>query len=64
MPQINDVMFDRLRTLGYTGALPDMLAAYLAAKGVSTKRELYIANGYTTGAISDFALAFWPTAPA
>ena len=64
MSQINDVMFDRLRVLGYTGALPDMLAEYLAAQGVTTKRQLYEANGFTSGHISDFAITFWPTAPA
>ena len=64
MSQINDVMFKRLRELGYEGALPDMLDEYLAAQGVENKRQLYEANGFTSGHISDFAITFWPTAPA
>ena len=59
--QINDAMFDRLRGLGYTGALPEMLFAFLTAQGVSTKLELYKANGFTSGHINDFALEYWST---
>ena len=62
--QVSDAMFKRLRALGYTGGVADMLSEYLADHGVATKRELYAANGFTRGHINDFAAGFWPTAPA
>lgn len=59
MAQLNDLMFEKLRAAGYTGALPDMRAAYLQALGYSTMSELYVANGFSSGHISDFALTYW-----
>lgn len=59
MAQINDLMFDALRNAGYTGALADMRSAYLAELGYATILELYEANGFSSGHISDFALTYW-----
>lgn len=59
MPQINDLMFEKLRAAGYTGAIPDMRTAYLADLGYSNMRALYEANGFASGSISDFALTYW-----
>jgi len=59
MAQINDAMFSALRDAGYTGALADMRAEYLSDLGYSNIGELYAANGFTSGSISDFALTYW-----
>ena len=57
--QINDAIFSALRNAGYTGAAPDMLLKYLQDLGYATMLELYEANGFTSGHISDFALTYW-----
>jgi len=59
MAQVNDLMFSKLRTAGYTGALPDMLRAYLNDLGYANTRELYEGNSFTSGSVSDFALTYW-----
>lgn len=59
MAQINDLMFAALRDAGYTGALADMRTAYLADLGYATMAELYAANGFSSGHVSDFAATYW-----
>lgn len=59
MAQLNDAMFAALRGAGYTGALADMRTAYLSDLGYDSMRALYVANGFTSGHISDFALDYW-----
>ena len=53
MAQLNDLIFDSLRTAGYTGALPDMRYEFFKDQGVSTWREYYLANG-GTGQLNDW----------
>lgn len=59
MAQLNDAMFSALRAAGYAGALPDMRRTYLNDLGYDNMLALYVANGFSTGTLSDFALEYW-----
>jgi hypothetical protein len=60
MAQINDLMFDTLRTLGYTGALPDMRYAYERDFGIRLSREVLTVTGLKS--VTDAKMAYWSDA--
>ncbi len=59
MTQQNDIRFEKLRALSYTGALADMLAAYKFDNGIISWPQWYPDQGYSQPHVSDRAMAFW-----
>jgi hypothetical protein len=57
--QINDLMFVKLRALGYTGALVDMLDAYRQDNEIVSWYEWYGSQGQIQPQYNDRQWAFW-----
>ena len=59
MSHLNDLQFQKLRALGYTGALPEMKRLYTTDNGIEDWYTFMGAAGYTQPQMSDRSYAYW-----